>query len=298
MFAELKRSQLAYLMVLPALGLIVFFTLYPFGHALWTSLHRSNPLLPTKSFVGFDNYVSVLSSYYFVKSLVNTLLFISITVPVIVVCSILVARLLMERFFGRSILRPVVLIPWIIPGAITGVLWQWIFNSSYGALNVIFYKLGLVSEYIPWLTKAATAKLGVTIAYVWAQLPFPIILIMAALVAIPRDLYDAARVDGASAPQCFRHITWPHIRTMTVIVIIYQALTGFTSYSIPYSMTGGGPGTATSMISYYIWSESFDRLNFDHGAALAAIIAGISLIFIFGVLKAIPSDVMLEKGEG
>ncbi len=298
MFIEIKKSKLAYSMMLPAFGLIVFFTFYPFGHALWTSFHQVNPVLPGTPFVGFKNYGSVLTSYYFIKSLTNTFTFIAITVPIIVVLSVLVARLLMERFIGRSLLRPMVLIPWVIPSAITGLIWQWIFNGSYGALNAILYKLDLISDYIPWLTEALTAKLGVTIAFIWAQLPFPIILVMAALTAIPRDLYDAAKVDGASASQCFRYITWPHIKTMLVIVIIYETLTGFTTYNIPYSMTGGGPGTATTMISYYIWSESFNQLQFGEGAALAAIIAGISLAFIFGILKAIPSRVMLEKEEG
>ncbi|MFQ5794818.1 MAG: carbohydrate ABC transporter permease [Candidatus Bipolaricaulia bacterium] len=297
MFAQLRRSQLAYWMVLPALGLIIFFTLYPFGHALWSSFHRIHPIFPLK-FVGFKNYAKVFDSYYFTKSLANTSIFIAITVPIIVVLSIAIARLLNEKFFGRAILRPVVLIPWVIPGAITGLIWQWVFNGSYGALNAALYKMGLISEYIPWLTQAQTAKMGVMIAFIWAQLPFPIILMMAALVAISPDLYDAAKVDGANASQSFRFITWPHIRTMAVIVVIYETLTGFTTYNIPYAMTGGGPGTATTMISYYIWSESFIQTKFGQGAALAALIAGISLIFIFAVLKAIPNRIMLEKGEG
>jgi len=297
MLRKLKKPQLPYLLIGPALGLILFFTLYPFGHAFYTSLHRSNPLLPMKNFVGFDNYGSVLTSYYFVKSSLNTLLFIAATVPIIAVLAIAIAILLNEEFVGRSILRPAVLIPWTIPAAITGIIWQWIFNDSYGALNVMLYKLGLIENYIPWLQTAQTAKLGVVVAYVWAQLPFAIILIMVALVAIPKEIYDAAMVDGANPLQCFKYITWPHIRTMTVVVLIYESLAGLASYDVPYSMTGGGPGTATSMTSYYIWSESFDRLNFDHGAALAAVIAGVSLVLIFGILKAIPSDVMLEKGE-
>lgn len=297
MFEQIRSPRLPYFMIFPALGLIVFFTLYPFGHALWTSFHRINPVLPGTPFVGFQNYHEVLTGYYFVKSLKNTLVLIAFSVPIIVVFSILIARLLMERFTGRSILRPVVLVPWVIPSAITGLIWQWIFNGSYGGLNTLLYRLGFINEYIPWLTEALTAKIGVTIAFIWAQLPFPIILIMAALTAIPRDLYDAARVDGANTAQCFRFITWPYIRTMTVIVIIYESLTCFTSYSILYSMTGGGPGTATTLISYYIWSESFNQLQFGQGAALAAMIAGFSLMFIFAIIKAIPSQIMLE-GEG
>jgi ABC-type sugar transport system permease subunit len=298
MRGKLKQTRLPYILVLPALGLILFFTLYPFGHAIYTSLHRSNPLLPQKNFVGLDNYGAVLTSYYFGKSSLNTLAFIAVTVPAITILAIAIARLLNENFWGRSILRPAVLIPWTIPGAITGIIWQWIFNDSFGALNVILYKLGLVDTYVPWLQTAQTAKFGVMVAYVWAQLPFAIILIMVALVAIPRNLYDAAMIDGAKPFQCFRHITWPHIKTMTVVVIIYESLTGLANYDITYSMTGGGPGTATSMVSYYIWSESFDQLNFDHGAALAAIIAGISLVFIFMIMKAIPSNIMLERDAG
>lgn len=289
---------MAYFLIIPALGLVLIFTLFPFGRALWTSFHRINPVLPGSPFVGFKNYASVFSSYYFTKSLLNTLVMIGITVPIITALSIAISRLLIEKFYGRGILRPAVLIPWVIPSAITGLIWQWMFNGSYGAINAFLSELGVISEYIPWLTKALTARMAVMVAFIWAQLPFPIILMLAALTAIPKVLYDAAKVDGASAVNCFRYITWPHIRTMTVIVIIYETLTAFTSYSIPYSMTGGGPGTATSMISYYIWSLSFDQLKFGEGAALAAIIAGLSLIFIFAIINAIPSKVMLEEGEG
>ncbi len=295
MFDNIRNSSMAYILVLPAFGLILIFTLYPFGRALWTSFHRINPVLPGNPFVGFKNYTSVFSSYYFVKSLGNTLIMIGFTVPIITVLSIAISRLLIEKFYGRSVLRPAVLIPWVIPSAITGLIWQWLFNGSYGAINALLSRLGVISEYIPWLTEVLTAKFAVMLAFIWAQLPFPIILMLAALTAIPNVLYDAAKVDGATAFDSFRYITWPHIRTMAVIVIIYETLTAFTSYSIPYAMTGGGPGTATSVISYYIWSLSFDQLKFGEGAALAAIIAGLSLIFIFAIINAIPSEIMLEE---
>ncbi|MBS3736499.1 MAG: sugar ABC transporter permease [Candidatus Bipolaricaulota bacterium] len=295
MFKKVRGSSLAYILILPAFALILIFTLYPFGRALWTSFHRINPVLPGNPFVGFSNYTSVFSSYYFVKSLRNTLIMIGFTVPIITIMSIAISRLLIENFYGRGILRPAVLIPWVIPSAITGLIWQWLFNGSYGAINALLSRMGVISDYIPWLTEVLTAKFAVMVAFIWAQLPFPIILMLAAMTAIPSDLYDAAKVDGATAFDSFRYITWPHIRTMAVIVIIYETLTAFTSYSIPYAMTGGGPGTATSMISYYIWSLSFDQLQFGKGAALAAIIAGLSLIFIFAIIKAIPSEIMLEE---
>ncbi|MFB6214791.1 MAG: carbohydrate ABC transporter permease [Candidatus Bipolaricaulia bacterium] len=270
MFDKMRSTTLAYLLVMPALGLILIFTLYPFGRALWTSFHRINPILPGSPFVGFSNYISVFSSFYFTKSLINTLILIGFAVPIITGLSIAISRLLIEEFYGRGVLRPAVLIPWVIPSAITGLIWQWMFNGSYGAINAVLNKLGLISNYIPWLTEPITAKFAVMVAFVWAQLPFPIILMMAALTSIFRS----------------------------VIVIIYETLTAFTSYSIPYAMTGGGPGTATSMLSYYIWSLSFDQLKFGEGAALAAIIAGLSLIFIFAIINAIPSQVMLEEEEG
>ena len=281
--------------VFPVLLLVVLFTAYPVAYTIWTSLHGVLLILPVTPFVGFDNYFNVIESPYFWESLRNTLWFTLISVPLIIVVGFAVAKLLLARFVGRAVVRSVVILPWVLPGAVAGAVWMWIFHPSWGILNLILYEFGIIDSYIGWLTEPTLAKVSVIVAHVWMQFPFAGILLMAALLAIDRQLYEAAEIDGASAFQRFRHVTLPHIKPMVVILCVYESLIGLTTYDLTYGLTAGGPGTATTLISQHIWKESFQMLNFGNGAALAFIMMLLSLGFIFAILKAIPSDLFAKE---
>ena len=281
--------------VFPVLLLVVLFTAYPVAYTIWTSLHSVLLILPVTQFVGFDNYFNVIESPYFWESLRNTLWFTLISVPLIIVVGFAVARLLLAKFVGRAVVRSVVILPWVLPGAVAGAVWMWIFHPSWGILNLILYEFGIIDSYIGWLTEPTLAKVSVIVAHVWMQFPFAGILLMAALLAIDRQLYEAAEIDGASAFQRFRYVTLPHIKAMVVILCVYESLIGLTTYDLTYGLTAGGPGTATTLISQYIWKESFQMLNFGNGAALAFIMVLLSLGLIFAILKAIPSDLFAKE---
>jgi ABC-type sugar transport system permease subunit len=279
----------------PVIILVIIFTVYPVGYAIWNSLHQILLVLPTTPFVGIKNYIDVLKALYFRESLLNTLIFTVITSPVTVMISLGIARLLLTKFFGRGILRPIVLLPWAIPGSVAGILWLWIFHGQWGVLNGILKKFGIIHTYIPWLTNSILAKFSVMVAHIWTQVPFATILLMAALSIIPKDIYEAAEVDGASSFRKLINITIPQIKGMLVISLIYECIMGITNYDTTYSLTAGGPGGATTLLSYYIWAESFKMLHFGRGAALAVIISVITFGFIFAILKAIPADIMVEE---
>jgi multiple sugar transport system permease protein len=283
----------AWVLVAPALALVGLFTIYPLGRALWTSFQMSSPLLPP-SFVGLENYREVGASGYFLKAFQVTTGFALVTVVLTTVMALGAASVLREAFPGSRLLRPVTLLPWAVPLVVSGVMWRWVFNAQWGALNAILYSAGLIREYIPWLSDPGLAFISVSIAHSWSQLPLATIFLLGALQAIPRAEYEAAAIDGAGVLQRFRHITIPNIRTVLVLVALYQVLTGLTAYDITYSMTAGGPGTATTLISYFTWSESFKQLNFGHGAALAVMIAIVSLVFIAGILRALPRGALSE----
>ena len=133
------------------------------------------------------------------------------------------------------------------------------------------------------------------VAFVWTQFPFAAILIMAGLTMIQRDLYDAARVDGAGLIQQFRYVTFPSLRPVIVILLVYHALVALTSYDLVYTMTGGGPGTATTLLSFRIWQESFSMMNFGTGSAVAFILVLLALAFMAAILKALPAA-LLPRG--
>src|SRR5918997_2929065 len=204
------------LLVAPAVLLVAAFTLYPFAHALYTSTQLSSPIIEAR-FVGLQNYHDVITSSYFLDAAKTTALFTAVSVPVLVVLGVLVALLLNESFFGNTFLRAGMLLPWAIPAAAAGVIWKWVFLDDSGALNVSLYSLGVIQDYIPWLTTPELARMAVVIVFIWTQLPLVSILLLAALQAVSKDLYDAAAVDGASALGRFRYITLPGIRPMMVI---------------------------------------------------------------------------------
>jgi len=292
-----RRQSTAYLWVLPVLVPVFLFTLYPVAHALWTSLHRSQVLLPGEPFVGFANYASLLGDKMIWVALRNTLSFTLVAAPATVALGLGVAYLLMADYPGRIYVRSVVLLPWALPGAITAVVWTWVFHPSWGILNHLLRLVGLIDNNIPWLTKPDLARMAVTVAHVWAQFPFAAVLMLAALSAIDVTLYSAAAIDGANAWQRFRFVTLPQISTMIAVLTVYETLIAITSYDVTYAMTGGGPGSATTLLAFQIWKQSFSMLNFGNGAALAFLTALLSLIFIALILWAIPAELFRADDE-
>lgn len=291
--SENAHARTGLLMAAPVLLLVALFTLYPFGRAIYESTRVTSPIFAPE-FVGLENYRDVLGSRYFVGAAKTTLLFTAITTPLLAVLGVLVALLLNERFIGNTALRIGMLLPWAVPATVTGVIWKWIFLDSWGALNALLYSTGIIDSYIDWLTTPSLAMMAVIIVFVWSQLPLAAIFLLAAMQAIPDDLYEAAALDGASAFDRFRAITLPGIRPMLVIVAIYELLMAITNFDIVYALTQGGPGSATTMLTYFTWSESFRQLNLGRGSALAILIALGSLLAILVLIRAMPSDALVD----
>ena len=290
------HAQTGLLMAAPVLLLVALFTLYPFGRAIYESTRVTSPIFAPE-FVGLENYRDVISSRYFFGAARTTLLFTAITTPLLAGLGVLVALLLNERFIGNTALRIGMLLPWAVPATVTGVIWKWIFLDSWGALNAFLYSTGIIDGYIDWLTSPRLAMMAVIIVFVWSQLPLAAIFLLAALQSIPDDLYEAAALDGASAFDRFRAITLPGIRPMLVIVSLYELLMAITNFDIVYALTQGGPGSATTMLTYFTWSESFRQLNLGRGSALAILIALGSLLAILVLIRAMPRDALVDDAS-
>jgi ABC-type sugar transport system permease subunit len=283
------------LWLLPVLLPVAALTVFPVAHALWTSLHQTMLLFPEQVWSGLDNYENVVTGPYFLVALKNSLLFTSFAAPSVVVLGTAAALFLNRRFFGAGALRSIMLLPWVLPGAISAVLWVWVFHPSWGVINSTLEWLGLIDSSIDWLTSPRLALASVTVAHVWTQIPFTIVLILAALSTLNPELTEAAKIDGATRWQRFRHVVFPHIKAFVVVLLIYNALTAFTSYDIVYAMTGGGPGTATTLLSFHIWKESFSMYDFGAGSAVAFIVVVISAALIFAITRALPSDLLANE---
>src|SRR4030065_697004 len=195
--------------VLPVVLLVALFTLYPIGFAVVTSLREVVLYKPESTpFVGLKNYVDVIRSEFFTSAWGHTLTFAAGAVPFATILGFGIAHLLNARTRMASFLNVTILLPWAIPTVISGIIWAWIFNSSYGAFNGALYSLGIIDGYIPWLSRPTTALLSVLFAHVWKEVPLTSILYLAALQAIPDELFAAARADGARRSPCGSPPPW------------------------------------------------------------------------------------------
>jgi ABC-type sugar transport system permease subunit len=289
----IRRFPAAWL--LPVLVPTALITIFPIAHALWTSLHQVMLLFPGEDWVGLDNYRNVITGEYFGVALKNSLLFTVLAAPVIVVIGIAVAVFLHRDFPGVNVLRSIVLLPWVLPGAISAVLWTWVFHPSWGIINGLLHAAHLIGPSIPWLNDPNLAFVATVVAYVWTQIPFSVVLVMAALSALNPEVLEAATVDGARGPARFFLVVFPQIKAIVVVLLVYNALTAFTSYDLVYAMTGGGPGTATTLLSFQIWKESFSMYDFGAGSAVAFIVVAISVVLIVAITKAMPSDLFEDE---
>lgn len=270
----------AYVMNGPMIIAICLVSVIPIGYSFWISLQRYNLRQPNRiGFIGLGNYIDVLSNAEFWQSMRVTFVFTFGSVAGEIVTGLLLALLLNEQFKGRGFLRSAMLLPWAIPGVIAGVMWKWIFNPRFGVLNGLLYQLGIISEYRSWVGVDPAMAMGALIfVQVWNALPFNTIVLLAALQAIPKDLYEAATVDRANGWSRFRHITLPWLTQPIMIIMILATTTGLRVFDLIYVLTGGGPGDATRVVTFTAWKKAFDALDFGTANAYAYILTLMTLV--------------------
>ena len=274
------RPAFAYLLNAPALLAIFVLAGYPIVYSAWVSLHKFNLKRPNVfRFIGLDNYSEILKSPEFWSALWITVQFTVMVVALVAILGVLVALLLNQSFPGRGVLRTLILLPWAIPPVVNGLMWQWIYDSKIGALNGLLTTIGAIKEYRGWLSEPLSALLALVSADVWNTLPLAVILLLAALQRIPAELYEAARMDGAGRLQTFWYVTFPWIAQVLLVVLILQTLAAIRAFDIIYVLTGGGPGTATTTLTWQTYLTTFDSLDFGRGNAYAYTVSLITFGF-------------------
>ncbi len=275
----------AYLSILPALCFVAVFAVYPVAFSVRLATHRyvlTDPL--NHPFEGLRNVAEVLGSYYFRRAGLTTLTFTASVVASVLAFGVAVSHYLNRPGRLAGFLRVAILLPWAIPVVMAGIIWKWIFNGNYGVLNALLVSLGLIPSYVSWFGNPILAPLTLVIAHVWKWGPLAAIMCLATLQAVPRDLYESAHIDGGSGWAAFRYITLPFLRPTLLILLILETVGGFVTFDLVYVMTGGGPGDATSLLSWFAYAEIFRFLDLGKGAALAFIIAavtlGLSLVYV------------------
>ena len=281
-------GRYAYLSILPVLLVMAGFSLYPIAYAAWLSLHRELLIEPyDHHFTGLFNYSDVLSNPEVRDSISSTGHFVVIVVPTIVIFGLFASYIMNQRFVGSKILRVAILIPWAMPLVVSGIIWSWIFNGDYGVLNSILHSLHVIHNYVPWLAESSLARIGLVVAQTWHEGPFAAVFLLAGRQAIPAEIYEAARVDGAGPWTIFRSVTFPMLKPTLLIILVYETVLSVVTFDLVYVMTGGGPGDSTSLISWFVYNEVFTFLNLGDGAALAFMVALALLVVIFIYLWAL-----------
>ncbi len=265
----------------PLLLCLIGLILVPVAGTIATSVFRDVPYLP-KTFIGAANYVSLLNDPAFWRSLMFTLLFVLVSVPLETVFGLGIALVLNQVFAGRGMLRAAVLIPWAVPAAVSGRIFELIYNYSYGAANRMLALLHM--EPANWLGSASGAFLGVVAADAWKTTPFAAIILLAGLSAIPEDLYRQARVDRAGTFQRFFRITLPLLRPVLIVTLLFRTVDALRVFDILYVLTGGGPGGATTSLSLFGY-RYFSAGDFGYASAATVILFGIAFLLSLVYLK-------------
>jgi multiple sugar transport system permease protein len=264
--------------VIPALVLLSFITIYPVIYVFYLSLHRKLLIFDISRFIWFENYMFLLKDDRFWNALKNTLYFTAVSVSLELLLGLSIAILLNRSFRLRGFVRAVVLIPWAIPTVVSARMWEWIYNTDFGILNYI------IGSKINWLGSPFLAMNAAIFMDVWKTTPFVAILLMAGLQIIPRELYQAARVDGAGSWAIFKKITLPLLKPVILVVLIFRTLDAFRIFDAIYVLTGGGPANVTETLSIYAYKVLFQTLQFGYGSTLSVMvfmcIGSISIFYI------------------
>jgi multiple sugar transport system permease protein len=264
---RLSDTQFGILLAMPALALFAAITIYPLFTSMYQGFFKKSLLFPGQKYVGLDNIQAVLDKNF--EALLRTTLTFTVYATLIpFVVGFAVALILNSSIRGQGLLRSLFLLPWLIPTVVVSFLWMWIFNANYGVLNGFLRQTHLISENINWLGQRDRAMFAVIIAKSWNTFPWMAIMLLAGLQTIPRELNEAAAIDGANRAQVFRHITVPQLRGIIGTVLLLSFIWNFQHFETIYVMTTGGPAKATTTFSIAVYKTAFQKFDLGQAGAI------------------------------
>ncbi len=274
MFQKLRdpsEKALAWLLLAPAFVLIGLIVVYPIGKLIYNSFFdlRLSGGSGAGGFVGLLNYQDAIKDPDFWNATKNTVLITVITVPGALVVGLGLAMLANLPFKRKWPVRLSLLLPWALPLSFAGLIFAWFFHTEYGVVNDVLRMLGLQTEPTMWLLRPNWAFAAICLTIIWKTSSFMALILLAGLQMIPKSLYEAAEVDGASRWQQFWQITIPMLMPSIVVALIFRTITALQTFDIPYTMTKGGPGNSTETLAMLIHKTTIDYLDVGYGSTLA-----------------------------
>jgi len=298
--ARRERARAAWLFLAPMLAVLALVAVWPLARTISFSLTDANLVDMTRyRFVGLGNYLAtdggrwygLLTDPQWLTALRNTLVFAVVSVALETVLGVLIAVLLNAGFRGRGLMRAALLVPWAIPTVVSAKIWSWMLNDQFGVVNDALMKVGLIAAPIAWLAEPGLSMGAVILVDVWKTTPFVALLTLAALQMVPKDCYEAARVDGVHPVQVFFHVTLPLIRPAVAVAVIFRLLDAMRMFDLVYIMTGATEATLT--LSVFARRELIDFQDVGYGSA-----ASTMLFFIIALMTALYLTVMRLDLDG
>jgi ABC-type sugar transport system permease subunit len=282
-----REARWGYGLLAPALAIILLVALYPLGYTLWLSFQQQVIKCPwlAQGWVGLANYRELLTSLRFWQALGNTFAFTLVSVSLELVLGLAAALVIYQAGRLTGLVRAGVLLPWAIPEVVAAVMWLFLVNPAFGLIPMGLRHLGLGENAVVLLARPWTAWATIIATDVWKTTPFMALLLLAGLQTIPADLYEAAALDGASPWQSFRRITLPLLKPAILVALIFRTAQSFMIFGNIYTLTAGGPGTATETMAFLTYQAILNNMRFGYGSALSVMMFLGSLAFALLYLR-------------
>ncbi|WP_460452517.1 carbohydrate ABC transporter permease [Alsobacter sp. SYSU BS001988] len=283
-----RRFQILFL--LPGLLCLVGVVAYPVAWNLVAAFTNASLVYEGWRFTGFGNFRVVLSDPEFVTSALRTLVWTSASVALQLVVGLIAALCLEKVTAGRSLLRMALIVPWAFPAIIMAFAWRYMLDASYGVANYVLMVLGLIGMPHAWLGETGTAMAALIAMNVWFGFPFMMVAFIAGLQTIPRELYEAASIDGASPWQEFRHVTLPGLKSIVATLATLRTIWTFNNFEFPYLTTGGGPVDATTTLPIYAFKVGWTQYELGRMAAVSVLMLAILAVTTALYLRLLRED--------
>lgn len=283
-----RRLPVAWLLIAPSLILALFIISYPIYNIVFQSMHEVSRFGAIRGFNGIANFTAVFSDPVFAEAAQRTVVWTAAVVGGTVLISVPVALVLNQDFYGRGVARTIVMLPWSVSLTMTAVVWRWAFNDDYGMVNVTLQRLGLIGGPIHWLATPEFAFPVEIAVGILVSIPFTVTILLGGLSSVPGDIYEAARIDGASAWQQFRKLTLPLLRPFINMAILLNVIYVFNSFPIIWVMTQGGPDNGTHILVTYLYELGFRLGRPGEAAAVSIIMLAMLFVFSIAYLRMLP----------
>jgi multiple sugar transport system permease protein len=289
LFARIFVHRHDYFYILPALIVMMIVIAYPIYYTIELSFFRTpaNLQMKDKVFTGLDNYVTILTSSSFREVTVNTLIWTAASTFFSFLLGLGAALALHREFAGRGVLRALLLIPYVVSAVAASYVWKWLYHSDFGVIGALAVQFGLTERPINFLDNIHTALSSLIVVNIWREFSFAMIMLMAGLQTVPDQLLRAAQVDGANAWQRFWHVTFPHLRNVSMVTVLLLMVANFNSFIIPWIMTGGGPAGASDIWITQIYNLAFGRQRYGTASAYSVILFIVMMALGYFYVKAL-----------